>query len=126
MEAATRAQGNGQATAEAVLESFNPATGELVGTVPKLEPGDIQAVVDDVEEVQPFWAQLPLSDRARYMRRAAQVVIDHLDELASLLTREQGRPRTESYLVELVPSIDALHWTAGSGLRALRDQQAGQ
>ena len=32
--------------------------------------------MDDVAEVQPFWAQLPLEDRARYMRRAGQVIID--------------------------------------------------
>src|SRR3954466_2505483 len=95
MEAATRAQTNGQATAGAVLESFNPATGELIGTVPKLEPGDVQAVVDDVAEVQPFWAQLPLSARARYMLRAAQVLIDNLDDLSELLSLEQGKPRTE-------------------------------
>ena len=33
--------------------------------------------------VQPFWAQLPLADRARYMRRAAQVIIDDLDDIAA-------------------------------------------
>ena len=72
-------------------------------------------MVDDVAEVQPFWAQLPLDDRARYMRRAAQVIIDHLDELTTLLTREQGKPRAESYSMELVPTIDALHWIADHG-----------
>ena len=56
------------------LESFNPATGELVGTVETITPEQVQAVVDDVAEVQPFWAQLSLADRARYMRRAADVL----------------------------------------------------
>ena len=36
------------------LESFNPATGELVGSVDTIEPDDVQGVVDDVAEVQPF------------------------------------------------------------------------
>ena len=45
------------------LESFNPATGELVGTVDTITPEQAQEVVDDVAEVQPFWAQLSLAAR---------------------------------------------------------------
>ena len=56
---------------------------------------------------QPFWAQLSLEDRARYMRRAADVLVDELDDVAELLTREQGKPITESYTMEVVPTIDA-------------------
>src|SRR4051812_39524844 len=110
-------------TQPATLESFNPATGERLGAVPITDPQAVQAVVDDVAEVQPFWAQLQLSDRARYMRRAAQVIIDHLDELTTLLTREQGKPRVEAYSMELVPTIDALHWIADQGPRILADER---
>ncbi|HEX2234485.1 MAG TPA: aldehyde dehydrogenase family protein [Thermoleophilaceae bacterium] len=108
MEAATRA-GAGE------LESFSPIDGKRLGAVPTLAPEQVQSVVDDVAEVQPFWAQLPLSDRARYMRRAAQVIIDRLDELTTLLTREQGKPRNESYTMELLPTIDSLRWIAEAG-----------
>ena len=126
MEAATQtdASSNGaSAPARAELESFNPATGERLGAVPTLQPEEVQAVVDDVAEVQPFWAQLPLSDRARYMRRTAQVLIDNLDDLTTLLTREQGKPRAESYAMELIPTIDALHWIADRGPELLADER---
>jgi len=99
----------------AQLESFNPATGESIGSVPTLTPGKVQGVVDDVAEVQPFWAQLSLDDRARYMRRAADVLLDELDDLAQLLTAEQGKPLVESYTMELLPTVDALRWVAGAG-----------
>jgi succinate-semialdehyde dehydrogenase/glutarate-semialdehyde dehydrogenase len=99
----------------AELESFNPATGELIGSVPTLTPAKVQAVVDDVAEVQPFWAQLSLDDRGRYLRRAADVLLDELDELAQLLTAEQGKPLVESYTMELLPTVDALHWVADAG-----------
>jgi acyl-CoA reductase-like NAD-dependent aldehyde dehydrogenase len=115
-----------ETTGTATLESFNPATGQLIGTVEATPPELVQSVVDDVQQVQPFWAQLSLSDRARYMRRAAQVVIDHLDELTALLSREQGRARAESYLVEFVPSIDALHWISDAGARVLADERVRQ
>jgi acyl-CoA reductase-like NAD-dependent aldehyde dehydrogenase len=112
-----------RATAPAELESFNPATGERLGAVPVTAPEDLPAVVAAVAEVQPFWAQLPLRDRARYMRRTAQVIIDHLDPLSTLLSSEQGKPRVESYSMELVPTIDALHWIADNGPKILADER---
>ena len=107
------------------LDSFNPATGELVGSVETLKPGEVQAVVDDVAEVQPFWAQLSLADRARYLRKAADVLVEEIDEVAQLLTREQGKPILESYTMEVVPSIDVLRWCAGAGPKILADEPIG-
>jgi acyl-CoA reductase-like NAD-dependent aldehyde dehydrogenase len=105
------------------LESFNPATGELVGAVDTITPEQVQEVVDDVAEVQPFWAQLSLADRARYMRRAADVLVEDIEEVADLLTREQGKPITESYVMEVIPTIDALHWCANAGPEILADEK---
>src|SRR5205809_1469830 len=101
------------------LESFNPATGERIGAVPTVTPEQVQGIVDDVAEVQPFWAQLSLDERARYLRRTAQVLIDHSDEVAALITREQGKPRLESYTMEVLPTIDLLHWCAANGPKIL-------
>jgi acyl-CoA reductase-like NAD-dependent aldehyde dehydrogenase len=83
----------------------------------------VQAVVDDVAEVQPFWAQLSLEDRARYLRRASDVLLAELDDLAELLTNEQGKPRVESYTMELLPTIDSLKWIAEAGQEILADER---
>ena len=107
------------------LESFSPIDGRRLGAVPTIAPEQVQAVVDDVAEVQPFWAALRLSERARYMRRAAQVIIDSLGDLSELLTREQGKPRNESYVMELLPTIDSLHWIASAGPEILDDEKVG-
>jgi acyl-CoA reductase-like NAD-dependent aldehyde dehydrogenase len=107
------------------LESFNPATGELIGSVETLKPEQVQAVVDDVAEVQPFWAQLTLADRARYLRKAAEVLVEEVDEVAELLTHEQGKPIVESYTMEVVPTMDVLHWCAEAGPKILADEQIG-
>jgi len=105
------------------LESFNPATGELVGSVPTIAPEQVQAVVDDVARVQPAWAELPARTRATYMRRAADALLDEIDDLADLLVREQGKPRTEAYTMELLPTVDALHWCAKAGPKILADEK---
>jgi acyl-CoA reductase-like NAD-dependent aldehyde dehydrogenase len=119
MEAAVRPV----AERPAELESFSPLDGGRLGAVPTIAPSEVQAVVDDVAGVQPFWAQLPLGDRARYMRRAGQAIIDQLDELAELLTREQGKARNESYVMELLPTIDSLRWLADAGPGILEDER---
>ncbi len=111
------------ATATDQLESFSPFDGSRLGAVPTITPDQVQGVVDDVARVQPFWADLPLAERARTMRRTAQVIIDRLDELTELLSREQGKPRNESYTMELFPTVDALHWIAAEGQKLLRDER---
>ncbi len=117
---ADQASINGGPPAE--LESFNPATGERIGAVPTVTPGQVQAIVDHVAEVQPFWAQLSPNERASYLRRTAQVLLDHSDEISSLLTREQGKPRLESYTMEVLPTIDLLHWCADNGPKILAQE----
>jgi len=119
MEAAVRPA----AEPAAELESFSPLDGARLGAVPTITPAAVQSVVDDVASVQPFWAGLPLGDRARYMRRAGQAIIDQLDELAELLAREQGKPISEAYVMELLPTIDSLRWLAEAGAGILEDER---
>ncbi|MEX0993844.1 MAG: aldehyde dehydrogenase family protein [Solirubrobacterales bacterium] len=116
----TQISSNGKGTGE--LQSFNPATGELVGSVPTITPDQVQAVVDEVAQVQPLWAQLSLNERGRYMKRVAQALLDHVDEIAGLLTAEQGKARLESYTMEIMPTIDSLHWVADHGPKILADE----
>jgi acyl-CoA reductase-like NAD-dependent aldehyde dehydrogenase len=105
------------------LESFNPATGELVGTVPTIAPEQVQAMADDVGRVQPAWAELSAEVRGTYMRRAAEALLDEIDEVAELLVREQGKPRAEAYTMELLPTVDALHWCAKAGPKILAEEK---
>jgi acyl-CoA reductase-like NAD-dependent aldehyde dehydrogenase len=118
MESATQSP-----PAQSTLESFNPATGELVGSVATITPDQVQGVVDDVARIQPAWAELSLADRARYMKRAADALLDDIDEIAELLVNEQGKPRAEAYTMELLPTVDALHWCAKAGPKILAPEK---
>jgi succinate-semialdehyde dehydrogenase/glutarate-semialdehyde dehydrogenase len=118
MESATQA-----AAKAGSLDSRSPTTGEVIGSVPTIAPEEVQGVVDQVARIQPAWAQLTLKDRARYMRRAADALLDEIDEIAELLVREQGKPRVEAYTMELLPTVDALHWVAKAGPKILADER---
>ena len=106
-----------------MLESLSPTTGEVIGSVATIGPDEVQGVVDEVARIQPAWAQLTLKDRARYMLRAADALLDEIDEIAELLVREQGKPRVEAYTMELLPTVDALHWVAKAGPKILADEK---
>jgi succinate-semialdehyde dehydrogenase/glutarate-semialdehyde dehydrogenase len=105
--------------------ALDPATGELLGSVPMTPASGVLEVVAQVAKVQPLWALLRLEDRARYMRRMAQAIIDELDELRETIAREQGRPRTEVAALELLAAIDALKWVAQDGARVLGGRRVG-
>src|SRR3954464_10416751 len=113
-------------SAPSSLDSFSPLTGEKIGSVPTVTPDQVQSVVDDVASVQPFWAHLPLAGRARYMKRAAQAILDQLDDLARLLAREQGKPLNGAYTMEVIPAMDARHWIADAGQQILADERIPQ
>ena len=85
------------------------------GAVAVARPRDVAAAVEEAASVQPLWAMLRLGDRARYMARAAQAVIDEFDELADLIVAEQGRPRAEVEVMELLPAVETLQWLAEHG-----------
>ncbi|HEY2438506.1 MAG TPA: aldehyde dehydrogenase family protein [Solirubrobacteraceae bacterium] len=113
----------GAATTTAELESFDPVTGERLGSVATTAPEHVQQVVDAVAQVQPFWAQLTRRDRGRYLERTAQVLIDETDAIRDLIVHEQGKPRNEAFAMELLPTIDALQWLARSGTGILADEK---
>jgi acyl-CoA reductase-like NAD-dependent aldehyde dehydrogenase len=115
----------GEAAAANTLQARDPATGEPLGSVQATAPRRIPEVVAEVAKVQPLWALLRVQDRARYMRRMAQAVIDDFDELATALAREQGRPAAEIAALELLPAIDALIWIADDGADLLGGRRVG-
>src|SRR5271154_545080 len=114
-----------EAQAPQTIESRNPATGEVLGSVTVTPPVRIDEVVRAVAQVQPLWALLRVEDRARYMRRMAQAIVDELDAIVEEIGREQGRPRAEVATLELLPAIDALIWIADDGAKVLGSRRVG-
>src|SRR3989304_4455356 len=77
-------------------EGRNPATGEVVARVPKGTVEDVHRAVAAAEKALPAWSALPTARRGEILRKAVELVRQHEDELAKLLTQEQGKPLAES------------------------------
>ncbi len=113
------------ADATPTLSCVSPVTGERLGEVAVTAPAAVGAAVREARAVQRLWWQLRARDRARYMARAAQAVIDEADELVALIGVEQGRPRAEIELMELLPAIETLQWLAEHGPGILAGEKVG-
>lgn len=79
-------------TATDQLSSYNPATGEIVGSVPTTPPSEIKGIVARSASAQIAWRNLSAEERADIIRPAGQVLQNRAEELGKLLTREQGKP----------------------------------
>jgi acyl-CoA reductase-like NAD-dependent aldehyde dehydrogenase len=101
------------------LQIKDPASGRGLGAVTLTAPQQVGDIASEVAHVQPLWALLRIADRARYIARISQAIIDQFDELAGLLSHEQGRPRGEVAALELLAAIDSLHWIATRGPQTL-------
>ncbi|MFI6406561.1 aldehyde dehydrogenase family protein [Streptomyces sp. NPDC050548] len=98
--------------AEHPLHVLNPATEEVIATVPAATAADVDAAVVRAARAQAKWAALPPADRARLLRRFATAVDEHLEELAQLEVREAGH------------TVGNARWEAGNA-RDLLDYAAG-
>lgn len=79
-----------------VIEVMNPATGELVDTVPSLSVEEVNEAIDYAEMAQKEWADIPVYQRCEIMMKFVKLVEDNKEELARLLSDETGKPIKEA------------------------------
>jgi len=90
----------------------NPANGEQVGEIPRGTAADVDAAVSAAAKAFPGWAATPASKRARLMHEAAQKMREVLDEVATLLSKEQGKPFAHAK-IEATRVAENLEYFAG-------------
>ncbi|QJD90643.1 NAD-dependent succinate-semialdehyde dehydrogenase [Duganella dendranthematis] len=80
----------------ATLAVTNPATGEQIGTVPVMGAAETKRAIDAANAAWPAWRKKPAVERARILRKWNDLILENTDDLALLMTAEQGKPLSES------------------------------
>ena len=106
-----------------VLEVRNPATLEQVGTVPISSREAVQEAVNEARLAQEAWAGATFAERRALLGRAAEVLLDHLDEVAETITGETGKPLAEALTSDLLVSLDCLVWLGRNAEGVLRPER---
>jgi acyl-CoA reductase-like NAD-dependent aldehyde dehydrogenase len=108
-----------------MLISVDPSTGEEIGRVPLLDAAAVAAAVARARAAQPAWARLSYGERARFILRVREIVLEQVDEIANLISRETGKPVTEAIAMEIVPTLDLMHYFAGNTKQILKRKRVG-
>jgi succinate-semialdehyde dehydrogenase/glutarate-semialdehyde dehydrogenase len=95
----------------------NPATGDEIGTVPYFRAAETRRAVEAAEAALPAWRSLLAKERSRLLRRWFDLVIENQEDLARLLTAEQGKPYQEAHS-EVVSGAQFIEWFAEEARRA--------
>jgi succinate-semialdehyde dehydrogenase/glutarate-semialdehyde dehydrogenase len=98
----------------------DPATGETITTVPRMGAAETERALRGAEEALPTWRGLLAKERARILRRWADLMVENEERLARLLTTEQGKPLAESR-VEVAYAASFLEWFGEEGKRVYGD-----
>ena len=103
-----------------VLEVDNPATGEIIGTVPALGAEETRDAIEAADAALAGWRSRPAKERANLMRRWFDLMMAHQEDLAVLMTSEQGKPLAESR-GEIAYAASFVEWFAEEGKRVYGD-----
>jgi succinate-semialdehyde dehydrogenase / glutarate-semialdehyde dehydrogenase len=98
----------------------DPATGRTIAEVPRMGAAETRRAIAAAQRALPSWRGMLARERAAIMRRWADAMLDHQEELAALLTTEQGKPLAESR-VEVVYAASFLEWFGEEAKRVYGD-----
>ncbi|WP_454253048.1 NADP-dependent succinate-semialdehyde dehydrogenase [Pseudomonas sp. Marseille-Q7302] len=108
----------------ATVQVDNPATGETLGTIPKLGRAETKRAIDAANRALPAWRALTAKERSAKLRRWYELMIENQDDLGRLMTLEQGKPLAEAK-GEIAYAASFIEWFAEEAKRIYGDTIPG-
>ncbi|HUE90744.1 NADP-dependent succinate-semialdehyde dehydrogenase [Pseudomonas sp.] len=118
---------NGQwceADSGARTEILNPASGELIGSVPNMGRAETRRAIEAAQAAQPAWRALTAKERANRLRQWFNLIMANQEDLARIMTAEQGKPLAEAR-GEIAYAASFIEWFAEEAKRAYGDMIPG-
>lgn len=109
-----------EANDRSTVEVVNPATGRAIGTVPRAGAPETRQAIEAAAVAFPSWARRTASDRAKTLGRWHDLLMAHQDDLAAIMTAEQGKPIAEAR-GEIAYAASFIEWFAEEGKRLYGD-----
>ena len=114
---------NGQwvgAGSNETIDVTNPATGEMLGTIPKMGADETRQAIEAANDAYPAWRAKTAKERAAILRKWFDLMMENQEDLAKMMTAEQGKPLKES-MGEIVYAASFIEWFAEEGKRIYGD-----
>lgn len=107
------------------IVSYDPATGAEVGRVAVTSPEAVAQAVSDGRTAFAKWKTTSFAERKRLIMAAREVLLAEMDEIASLISRESGKPVAEAFSMEIAPVLDLMQYFARNTEKMLRPAKIG-
>ena len=104
----------------ATFDVTNPATGETLGTVPKMGAAETRRAIEAAKKAWAGWRRKPAKDRSALLRRWNDLIVENVDDLGKLMTAEQGKPLAEAKR-EVLYAASFIEWFAEEAKRVYGD-----
>ena len=108
---------------EGFFAATDPRTGERLGLVPDMGPGDVQAAVGAARVAFEAWSTLPFEARAAHLLRVRDLLLDRLDDVVETICAETGKLPAEALTTEILVVCETIGYYAAHGERFLRPQK---
>ncbi|ARO21931.1 NAD-dependent succinate-semialdehyde dehydrogenase [Rhizobium sp. S9] len=99
-----------------IFDVLNPATGELLASLPDMGAAETRAAIDAAYAAQPAWAARPAKERSQILRKWFDLIVANADALAAILTAEMGKPFPEAR-GEILYAAAYIEWYAEEAKR---------
>jgi len=109
--------------AERKVASINPATGEIVAELACATSDHVNVAVARARAAQPAWEQAGVKHRVDALRHFKRILHDRKDAVATLITREMGKPKVEALLTDIVVVLDAARFLIDNAYQALKPER---
>lgn len=106
-----------------LIECFNPATGEKLGTVPALNAAQVQAAVERARVAQRVWRHSSFQQRRAVLQHILDHVITHADELCDYIVKDSGKTYENAMLGEILPVCNKIRWLLKQGEKHLKPEK---
>jgi len=110
-------------TTQNEIISYNPATGEEFGRVENSSAEEVREAVEKSRQAFEKWRKTSFKERAKFVMRAREVILDELDAIARLISDESGKPVAESLSMEIAPVLDLMQYFAKNAAKILKPEQ---
>lgn len=104
-----------------ILLSYNPHDQSVVGETPQSTPKDIENAVNKAKKAFLTWRKTPISKRTAYFKKFRSLLVDHKEELATLITKEMGKPIKQAR-DEVDFELGFIDWYIENAQKTLSDQ----
>ncbi len=123
MATTTEQQTNGSTATEDSIVVHNPATGEVVATLPACTPAQLAEMAANARRAQPSWRALGFAGRGKVLRRMQKWVLDNSDRFLDTLVSETGKTREDAALAELGYAANSFGFWAKRAPKYLADEK---